>query len=82
MKSASAIRIAFAAVLGLAVIAPAAAQSYPTRAVRIIAPFPAGGSSDLGLKPAGNSPQQYAAFIKAEIDKVAKIAKAIGLQPE
>jgi tripartite-type tricarboxylate transporter receptor subunit TctC len=38
--------------------------------------------SDLGLEPAGNSPQQYAAFIKSEIDKVAKIAKAIGLQPE
>jgi tripartite-type tricarboxylate transporter receptor subunit TctC len=38
--------------------------------------------ADLGLEPAGNSPQQYAAFIKAEIEKVAKIAKAIGLQPE
>lgn len=36
----------------------------------------------LGLEPAGTSPQQYAAFIKAEIDKVARIAKAIGLQPE
>lgn len=30
----------------------------------------------LDLEPVGNSPQQYAAFIKAEIDK------AIGLQPE
>ena len=38
--------------------------------------------ADLGLEPTGNSPQQYAAFIKSEIDKVAKIAKAIGLQPE
>ena len=38
--------------------------------------------ADLGLEPAGNSPQQYAAFIKSEIDKIAKIAKAIGLQPE
>lgn len=37
--------------------------------------------ADLGLEPAGNSPQQYAVFIKSEIDKVAKIAKAIGLQP-
>ncbi len=35
-----------------------------------------------GLEPAGTSPQQCAAFIKAEIDKVARIAKAIGLQPE
>lgn len=38
--------------------------------------------AELGLEPAGNTPQQYAAFIKAEIDKVARIAKAIGLQPE
>ena len=39
-------------------------------------------STVISLEPAGNSPQQYAAFIKAEIEKVAKIAKAIGLQPE
>ncbi len=36
----------------------------------------------LGLEPAGTSPQQYAAFIKSEIDKVARIVKLIGLQPE
>lgn len=47
MKTASAIPMALAAVLGIAAITPAAAQNYPTRAVRIIAPFPAGGSSDL-----------------------------------
>ena len=47
MNIASAVRIAFAAILGIAVITPAAAQNYPVRAVRIIAPFPAGGSSDL-----------------------------------
>jgi len=36
----------------------------------------------LGLEAAGTSPQQYAAFIKSEIDKVARIVKLIGLQPE
>lgn len=36
----------------------------------------------LGLEPRGSTPQEYAAFIKSEIDKVARIAKAIGLQPE
>ena len=38
---------ALAAALSFAVALPAAAQNYPNRAVRIIAPFPAGGSSDL-----------------------------------
>ena len=47
MKTASAIPMALAAILGIAAITPATAQNYPTRAVRIIAPFPAGGSSDL-----------------------------------
>ena len=36
----------------------------------------------LGLEPVGTSPHQYAAFIKSEIDKVARIAKAIGLEPQ
>jgi len=36
----------------------------------------------LGLEPVGTSPQQYATFIKSEIDKVARIAKAIGLEPQ
>jgi len=38
--------------------------------------------AELGIEPAGSTPQQYAAFIRSEIDKVAKIAKAINLQPE
>jgi len=40
------LKLAAIAALGLATL-PAAAQNYPSRAVRIIAPFPAGGSSDL-----------------------------------
>lgn len=47
MKTTSVIHFAFTAALGFAVVTPAAAQNYPARAVRIIAPFPAGGSSDL-----------------------------------
>ncbi len=47
MKNVSAIRIALATALGIAAITPVSAQTYPARTVRIIAPFPAGGSSDL-----------------------------------
>jgi len=47
LKTTSAIHIALAAALGIAAVTPAVAQNYPTWVVRIIAPFPAGGSSDL-----------------------------------
>src|SRR5690242_12044848 len=38
----------YSMVLGLA--APATAQSYPTKAVRIICPFPSGGASDVTIR--------------------------------
>lgn len=46
-RPALAIRSACAIALSLAAALPAAAQEYPTRAVRMVLPFPAGGGSDL-----------------------------------
>ncbi len=36
----------------------------------------------LGADPAGNTPEQYAAFIQAETDKWAKVIKAAGIKSE
>ncbi|MDH5535170.1 MAG: tripartite tricarboxylate transporter substrate-binding protein, partial [Betaproteobacteria bacterium] len=36
----------------------------------------------LGADPVGNSPEQYAAFIHAEIDKWAKVIKAAGIKSQ
>jgi tripartite-type tricarboxylate transporter receptor subunit TctC len=36
----------------------------------------------LGADPAGNTPEQYAAFIRNEIDKWAKVIKAAGIKSE
>lgn len=36
----------------------------------------------LGLEPKGSTPQDYQAFVKADLEKVGKLVKAIGLQPE
>ncbi len=45
MKTASVLDIAFTAALGAAFITPAAAQTYPVRPIRLIAPISAGGGA-------------------------------------
>jgi len=40
------------------------------------------GLANLGLEPKASTPQDYAAFTRAEIDKLGKLVKTIGLQPE
>jgi len=37
---------------------------------------------DAGIEPAGGTPQQFAAFIQAEMLKWGKVAKTAGIQPE
>lgn len=50
MNTASALRIALAAALGAAFITPAAAQTYPVRPIRLIAPISAGGGADVAAR--------------------------------
>ena len=40
------------------------------------------GMANLGLEPRASTPQEYVAFTKAELDKMGRLVKAIGLQPE
>jgi tripartite-type tricarboxylate transporter receptor subunit TctC len=46
-------RLAVALALLSPLAAPASAQTYPTRAVRVIVPFPAGGVTDVGARLVG-----------------------------
>lgn len=50
--------LAAAAALACAFIAPAAAQSYPVKPVRLIIPFPAGGGADIFARLIGRKLQE------------------------
>jgi len=38
--------------------------------------------TDAGIEPAGGTPEQFAAFLQAEMVKWAKVAKDANIQPE
>ena len=59
------------AAVAAAMAAPlAAAQAYPSRTVRIIVPYAAGGSAD-----------EFTRFIRDEIAKYAKVIKVADIKP-
>ena len=51
-------RLALTVALATAVLSPAAAQDYPTRAVKIIVPFGAGGPADIYARYVGEHLQK------------------------
>jgi tripartite-type tricarboxylate transporter receptor subunit TctC len=40
------------------------------------------GMANLRLEPRASTPQEYAEFTRAELDKMGRLVKAIGLKPE
>lgn len=72
-----------ACTLALAALAmSAAAQQCPGKPVRLVAPFVAGGPTDIQEKSAtggatiiGGTPEQFAAYLKSEVTKFERVVK-------
>ena len=74
-------RIAVAAPLALCA-APALAQNYPTKPIRLIVPFAAGGPGDLMGRMVIVDQIASSAFVRVEIEKWAKVAAVAQLKAD
>ena len=77
-------RCGLMALLALGIL-NAAAQPYPSRPVKIIAPFAAGGLADVLARSTaerlvGNTPEQFAALITEDRTRWEKVIAAAGIK--
>lgn len=81
-------------VLGVAGVGSVQAQAYPSKPVRVVVAFTAGGSTDIltrlvsqqlireGADPMGGTPAQFAQFVQREYEKWKVIVLESGARAE
>lgn len=67
--------------LWVALLVPtlAGAQAYPTKSVKVIVPYAAGGNT--GVDAYGSTPAEFANTIRKDFEMYRDAAKAIGITP-
>jgi len=58
------------------------AQDYPSRPIRMVVGFPPGGGKSPADGTISRSPEEFAALVRADTARYAKIVKDIGLKIE
>ena len=75
--------------LGVLTTFGVAAQNYPLKPIRFVAPYPAGGVNDIvaqfaeqGVEPAHSTPGEFAALIGSDLQKWGKVIEEAGIPRE
>ena len=78
------VNTAMALLAGAAALASggALAQAFPSKPIKVVIPFVAGGSSDIVGRAIVGTPEEFGRFMKAEVDRWTTVVNRGGIKPD